>query len=143
MLDKYNKEIFDGLMKVADFNITRFDQRRNHNWKVSLGFWAAILGSATLLDTMASSIDVCPQILAAIMVWILHTYWLVKVFQADKKDKVIAFKARDIAITLLNTELKPPRFTVENEKAILDWSVRFQSITTFLLLFTLLFIINT
>ncbi len=141
-MNKSDKDKLDGLLKVADFSIARFDQRRNHSWKVSLGFWAAILGSATLLDAKVWAISLCPQILVACLVLILHTYWLVKVFDADKEDKTLAFKARDIAIRLLKTELKPPPFTIENRVLLQDWSFWFQFFTTLLLLIAILFIVN-
>ncbi len=86
-MNKLDKDQFDGLMKAADFNITRFDQRRNHNWKVSLGFWAAILGSAALLDSQEPPVALGLQILGALLVLSLHAYWLKKVFEGDKKDK--------------------------------------------------------
>jgi hypothetical protein len=67
---------------------------------------------------------------------------LARVFEGDKKDKIGAFEARDIAIGLLKTKLKVPPFTVKSEKAITDWSVQFQFTTTFVLLAAILLIIN-
>jgi hypothetical protein len=141
-MNKSDKDTFDGLLKVAEFSISRFDQRRNHSWKISLGFWAAILGSATLLDAKTPTIALCPQILGAASVLILHTYWLAKVFGADKQDRILAFRARDIAIQLLNTELQPPPLTIEKRTWYRDWGVRFQILTTILLLSTILYIVN-
>jgi hypothetical protein len=130
-------------MKVADFSIARFDQRRNHNWRVSLGFWAAILGSATLLGSGNHPVALYLQIVGACIVLCLHTYWLWKVFKGDQKDKILAFDARDIAIGLLKTKLKSPPFTVKSEKAFKDWSVLFQFATTLVLLVAILLIVNS
>lgn len=142
-MNDFDKDRFDGLMKVADFNITRFDERRNHNWKISLGFWAAILGSAALLDSHVGSVSPRFQIPGAFMVLCLHGYWLKKVFDGDKKDKIIAFKARDIAIGLLKTDLKAPPFMIEQERFWKDWSIRFQFLTTLLLLTAILLLVNS
>ncbi len=30
-----DKERIESLLKVAEFNISRFDERRNHSWKIS------------------------------------------------------------------------------------------------------------
>jgi hypothetical protein len=141
-MDKSDKETFDGLLKVADFSIARFDERRNHSWKISLGFWAAILGSATLLESKISDVPFCTQVLGASFVLILHTFWLANVFGADKKDKMLAFEARDIAIRLLKTELQPPAFTIAKATYYRDWGVWFQVGTTILLLVMILFILN-
>jgi hypothetical protein len=141
-MNKPDKDKLDGLLRVADFSIARFDQRRNHSWKISLGFWAAILGSATLLDSKSTAVPLWTQILGAGFVFIIHTFWLVNVFWADKKDKMLAFTARDLAIRLLKSELKPPNFTIDEKSVWSDWGVWFQALTTFLLLVIILYIVN-
>ena len=138
-----DKETFDGLLKVAEFNIKRFDERRGHSWKIALAFWAAIVGSGTLLVDLEERPPICAQAIMGMAFLALHSYWLFRVFHADKKDKSLAFKARDIAIALLDTELEPPPFDIEKAVVTMDWSVQFQFLTSLVLIVAVILLVSS
>jgi hypothetical protein len=137
-----DKVTFDALIELAEFSIARFDERRSHSWKVALAFWAAIIGSAALLNSKSADFTLCALIMAGAFIVLLHGFWLVQVFAADKKDKLIAFRARDLAIKLLDEDIQAPELELKDRSWHQDWSVRFQLLTTFLLVVIILIYVN-
>lgn len=133
-MEEENKVQYEALMRQAEFNIARFDARREYSWKISLAFWAAIFGSSVALKgeivQLSRDIAFVSILFGALGGGVfLHGYWLKNVFDADQKDKELAFGFRDLAIELLNTNIKPPP---KNERKcfLQDWSARFQLGTT-------------
>ncbi len=139
--------LINELMRQADFHIARFDNRREYSWKVALAFWGALIGAATLLRDR----EISPSIIliAAVAVFGLHLFWLVKVFEADQKDKLVAFNCRDISVEIINKSLEqfqrridtPPLTT--DRKVYCDWSVLFQLATTILLATAIYFLLTS
>ncbi len=66
------KEQFESLMKVAEFNIGRFDKRREFSWKIALGFWGAILGSVAVVSQLEITYSNCGVWLVGLIVIYLH-----------------------------------------------------------------------
>ena len=124
-MKEVDKRRFDALPSIADFSIARFDERRNHSRKIALGFWAAIIGSASLIRSTSLQVSLCTLVGSGAIVVLLHGYWLAKVFEADKKDKLLAFQARDLAVGLADSDLRTPELQLEKRTYIQDWSVRF------------------
>lgn len=155
-MDDKKKTEYDALMQQAEFNIHQFDGRREYSWKVTLGFWAAILGSVAVLKSELNSSSITWLILGALVIVLLHGYWLKKVFDADKDDKTFAFEFRDKAIELLNSEVPPKGWLKDvlskmsdrkekfkHREFIDDWSFQFQFFTTlFLLMAIVLFLMR-
>ena len=131
------KDQIEVLMRQADFHIERFDKRREYSWKIALAFWGAILGAVTLLkDTHPEQIHVY---IGGGLVIFLHWVWLTGVFKADQKDKLVAFKCRDICIMIINKSIRSLGEKVDtpclttHRKFWGDWSAMFQLGTTILL----------
>ena len=138
-MEPTNFDEYKALMRQADFNIARFDNRRDYSWKVSIGFWASLLGSATVVVSSELAIDEQAVYIGAFSIVFLHTLWLRGVFEANKKDKQVAFEARDIAMKL--TGMKPPTDrTVENFYK--NWSVQFQWGTSVLLTAVVVYLVS-
>lgn len=57
------------LMRQADFHIALFDKRREYSWKVTLAYWGAILGAATLLRDI--EFETCGVVIAGVIVILL------------------------------------------------------------------------
>ena len=36
---KFDKDKFESAMRIAEFSIRQFNERRDYSWKISLGFW--------------------------------------------------------------------------------------------------------
>lgn len=141
-MNKEDKVTFDALIKLAEFSIALFDQRRNHSQKLALGFWAAIIGSAALLDSDSADLPLRTLVGAGAIIVLLHNYWLAQVFKADKKDKLIAFRAKDRAIELLAEGIQTPELEIADRSWYQDWSVRFQLLTTILLVVIIVIYVN-
>lgn len=125
-----DKDKFDALMRIADFQIRQFNERRDYSWKIAFGFWGAIIGSIAVISPYRDGVSLWVLILFGVLVVIIHTLWLSSVFHADQKDKKLAFEMRNRAIKMLN--LKPPKD--ESDRGFLqDWSAQFQFEVTFLL----------
>jgi hypothetical protein len=129
-MNQKEKDDFDALMRIADFNIKQFNERRDYSWKIAFGFWGAIIGSIAVISPYRDSVSLWVLIPFGVLVVIIHTLWLSGVFHADQKDKKLAFEMRNRAIKMLN--LKPPKD--ESDRGFLqDWSAQFQFEVTFFL----------
>ena len=127
------KEKFDALMRQAEFNIKRFDERRGYSWKVALGFWGAILGTAAVFGDLKPSLFFLCLLPGTLIPIILHSFWLVNVFNANKIDKVAAFEARDAAYKHAKLKYEKPEH--KPKPYYEDWSVQFQFAVTVILSF--------
>ncbi len=128
-----DKDQFDAIMRVADFFVHQFNERREYSWRVTIGFWAAIIGSIAVIAPYRVQVDLWPKIAFGVVVICLHLGWLYGVFCADRTDKVNAFRLRDKAIVMMKVEgIEPPKFNADRS-FISDWTVRFSISTTALL----------
>ncbi len=128
-MEQKEKDKFEGLMRIAEFNIKQFNERRDYSWKIAFGFWGSIIGSIAVISPYRDNISLWAIIPFGLLVILIHIYWLASVFDADQKDKELAFEMRNRAIKMLN--LDPPKH--EDRDFLHDWSARFQFIVTCLL----------
>lgn len=118
-------------MRQAEFNIKRFDARRGYSWKIALGFWGAILGTAAVFGDLKPSLFLLCLLPGTLIPIILHSFWLVNVFNANKIDKAAAFGAMDKAYKL--AKLKYEKQEYKEIQYYQDWSVQFQFAVTVIL----------
>ena len=95
----------DHYMKLADFYISRFDNRREYEWKVTLGLWGAILGSIVVFGDKLKNIPILILSIIAVLVLFGHFLWLHFNWRANRIDKDSAFKASRKVAKLLDTKL--------------------------------------
>jgi len=126
-----DKDKFDALMRQAEFNIKRFDERRGYSWKVALGFWGAIIGTAAVFGDMQQVILLLCLLPVTSIPIMLHFYWLKNVFDANDKDKSMAYAARDAAYKLAKLKYGIPKH--DKEPYYKNWSVQFQFAVTIIL----------
>lgn len=129
-MDPKDKEKFEALMKIADFSIKQSNERRDYSWKITFGFWGAIIGSISVISPYRDKNLLCAIIFLGLFAIALHVFWLYGVFVADQKDKNLAFETRNRAIKMLNIE--PPK-DESNRGFLGDWSAQFQMAVTFFL----------
>lgn len=129
-------EIVTACLRRAEFSKDLFNTRRSYEWKISLGLWAAILGSVTVFK--GHSIPMIVGILIGVIVISVHTFlWLKPLWEKNKGDQGRAFHYVDEAVSVL---IDPSHKVTEYEKKhyrfweFLDWSVSFQITVTILLL---------
>lgn len=92
------KEQFEACMKLADYSAGRHNARRDYEWKVSLGLWAALFASAPALKGIQ------------LPIW---TIWLVPTFYA-------IFWLRGLSIANANDKSLTEHFRTEAEKIARD-----------------------
>ena len=131
-MNQTEKDQFDSLMKIAEFNINQFNERREYSWKITFGFWGAIIGSIATIAPYRTNIPTWSIILFAHLVIFLHLHWLYGTFVADKRDKKLAFDARNEAINLLKDK-KVMAPVNDDRKFLNDWSAQFQLVVTIIL----------
>ena len=91
------KVFIDACMKQAQYAFTRFDTRRQYEWKFTIGVWTLLaLGIRALMDKAPR-----PPQWAAVLVVALHCIWLRGIWVANDNDKRVAAYFRDQAESLL------------------------------------------
>jgi len=138
-------------MKQADFCAGRHDARREYEWKVTLGFWALILGAIAFLKNYISEGHKIDWRLIPIIGVGYAFLWLRGVWVANKNDQLRAFHFRDAAEqTLLDANYKllaSPVKVCGFKKwfgFLFDWAMQFQLfVTVFLLIVAYYLITNT
>lgn len=130
------------LIELAKLSASRHDERRKYEWKVSLAFWALIVG-ATLKKSALNLQNV--QAWVGIVACILYSFiWLRGVWIANDNDKMLVFHFRDEAIKRLkngNAELSdiPVKTSLNSLKFwlgfLLDWAMLFHVLVTGTLVF--------
>lgn len=103
-MERSENEAFDALMKLADFRLSRAFNRRQHEWKVTLGVWALL--AAAIVHPLPNhkywiAILVIIISLAHIFLWI-RVHWI-----TSTTDFRIAFWFAEIAEMKLNLRGSP------------------------------------
>lgn len=127
-----SKDEFEAWMKLAEFERKKFDTRREYEWKVSLGLWAAILGSFAVLKGIEIS---CWGAVVCLAVPIGHyCLWLQPLQRRNDQDDVRANGFRDNASKAIK-----PDVTLEPQIArpwYKRWSANFQAAATLALMWS-------
>lgn len=129
------KERFDASIEQAKFWYGLFDGRRNFEWKITVGFWAAILG----VTSEFAGGKITEHWLNALIIIFLHTLWLRGVWVAHENDKM---RFRHFIVEAENAYRKPniaispsPNRIKQGEARwwigfLGDWSMVFQLLVT-------------
>jgi|SRR2546421_6893355 len=125
-------ERFEACTRLAEFGATRHDGRREYEWKVTLGLWAAIVaGIATFRG------QPLPTWLGYVTIVAFAFLWLRGVWVANEKDKTLSIHYRREAEQII----REPTHAVASFTDtmpwykhafgfLLDWSMLFQVVTT-------------
>jgi hypothetical protein len=145
-LDDLARNMFDGCLKLAEYWATRYEGRRQFEWKVTLAWWGLIVlavhyvHSGVLRSLPSCQYTILSVSFALILLFSFVGLWLYPLSRANARDKEKSFAAAYSAQgILLNSEAQPKLMT--NEKVDVsvktftkDWAMRFQAFTTLLLL---------
>jgi hypothetical protein len=134
-----DKDRFDGCMKIAEFAIKNFHDRREYEWKITLGYWTIL--AAAIVSKDATKVAVRPwMVLTSTLIFAI--IWLRGVWVANSRDRSRAYHYRDAAARIL---IDPEYKLLEETQPInwrnnswwvgflADWSALFQLVTTFAL----------
>jgi len=134
------KRTFDACCQLLKHWASRHDQRRGFEWKMTLGLWTIIavgIGSHEKLQAVGWSFWAICSALA----WVGFTWgWLFQIWKANNSDKVRASHfAKQATAILARRQTEAHTFDqkdVDNSfRAFIDdWSMRYQSLITLLLL---------
>lgn len=130
-----NEQSFDRFTKLAELAAKRFDTRREFEWKIILGFWAAIMAAVYKTETLPS-VGVCRLlIVAAIVILCFILTWIRGVWIANQNDKrryeYYFAKAETAAGEQNSSNPSTARLTNADKLLfILDWNSQFQILVT-------------
>ncbi len=142
------KEKFDAMMRIAEFSIKNFQERRQYEWKITLAFWALMIGMmGIIINDKAPMLDrdVLIVLLPGIVVFFTLS-WLRGMWVANANDKSIAKSFLHDAEAVLRDESHtssgiPPKVCGLRRwfGFLEDWAGMFQAGTTALLAVALWF----
>ena len=128
-------ERFEAYIKLAEFGASRHDGRREYEWKVTLGLWAAIVaGIATFRG------QPLPWWVGPLTILMYGFLWLRGIWVSNEKDKRLSLYYRQQAEKILGHGPDIIRPLVEMGRwqwvfgFLGDWSMLFQLATTAVLL---------
>jgi hypothetical protein len=88
------------LIELAKLSLSRYDERRKYEWRVSFAFWALIVGA--MIKKKELMIPLPGQYWILIVAGVLYAFlWLRNVWVADENDKCLGFYYRDEAFSVL------------------------------------------
>lgn len=136
------KEKFDAFMRIAEFSNKNFYERRQYEWKITIAFWALMVGMIGLVIN-----DKAPMLnrevvvfLSPVIVMFFTLSWLRGVWVANADDKSIAESFLHDAEVALRDEshtssgIPPKMCGLRKWFGFLgDWAGVFQFVTTALL----------
>lgn len=100
------KEKFDAFMRIAEFSVKNFYERRQYEWKITIAFWALMVGMISLVIN-----DQAPVLnrevlvfLSPVIVMFFTFSWLRGVWVANANDKSIADRFLHDAEAVLRDE---------------------------------------
>jgi hypothetical protein len=138
------KDRIDGFMKIAEYWASRHDGRREFEWKVALGWWGLLalaiyyVHSSFLSHLRLWKYVVVAGLAVVLLLFLFVRFWLHPLWKANKFDKDKSYDAVRRAEALLNPALQPePNETDQSQRFSKDWSMRFQCLTTLVLLVVL------
>jgi len=134
-----NNERVAHCLKQSELGASRWDRRRDDEWKITLGLWAAILASGKFIAE--KQWDVPPWLPGVFGLFLLASYyfWLRGLWAANDSDKKWEFHFRNEAAAILcnpkhEVKEQPTRTKPSRRFLIADWSLRFQfGVTAFLI----------
>lgn len=122
---KPNKNSAEVLQKQVEFSYMNFDRRRSYEWKLSLALWTALSVFIALTLRGEVQIQSClikvVMAIAAILLVLLHSYFLLMLIEANSLDKKKSFYYEKALNILTNTDweiLGDPKSTELNDKMI-------------------------
>lgn len=101
------KEDIEYRIDLAEYYIRRFEGRREFEWKVTIGLWGAILGSAAVLSDYAGKLPLRITAILALAILFGHYIWLRYTWRAHRIDKNAAFSFSRSAADKLGVDLDP------------------------------------
>jgi hypothetical protein len=155
-----DKEKLDSLKSLADYWADSYERRRQVEWKVSLGFWAVILGGILKNDKLVEIWSVA-CVAWSVGLWLSYVFiWLVPIQLKNRRDKVLSYYYINQARVLLQLpllerseeagelarEIQMHDLSIQSGWYVWTWALRyysvaFHAVTTAVLLFALNFIL--
>ena len=120
------KERFDACIKLSEYGVKNFSERRKYEWKIALAFWALLVGAITFLK-----LNPMPEVkhnvfmelslfTVIVLVFGFSFLWLRGIWVANKNDKSIAHEFFSAAHKILcdPNHIPPP---VPEKLRVCDW----------------------
>ena len=92
------QELVEACMKQAEFFAKRFDQRREYQWKINIGFWGALLAGIATAKVKLPILFAIGALVAYCFMW-LRGLWV-----ASERDKRASFHFSNSATSIMAGE---------------------------------------
>jgi len=133
VIQPYDKDRFEALMRLADFHFRTWDSRRQHEqWTLSLAFWG-ILGAAGVY--LPASTSVAALIAGAVLMAFVYGRWLLNLVRSNHSDREREQAARLSALQYVEVAFKPEWLSVYKEHDDTSVKIREKQRTTAGLMF--------
>lgn len=139
-----DKEKLKGYIELYKAQLERFDKRRNIEWKVIFGAWAAIFGFTAFAENYLQIECFAISVMYASL-WLVFVRWVGGTWYANEKDKKHADVYREHIERLIGCmEETPKKYKKPKSLGFLaDWSRQVQIAgTSVLLLFSWYFLLK-
>src|SRR5262245_5775213 len=113
-----DKDRFDAFMKLADFRMDVRRERRQLQWRLSLGLWIALAGGMIAFKNL--HVRILTFLLALILLTVVlgHAYWwVIGNWWRNERDAKQVYRMLARAEELLGVDYQPPRRTWEKRVA--------------------------
>lgn len=91
-MDDEKRNRFESIFQLYDLSNKQFNERRNYEFKVSIGFWtvlvAAIAGSISLAELTSVPNGNCWLLVVAIIITFLHVLWIFGLYIVAHRDRL-------------------------------------------------------
>jgi hypothetical protein len=104
-----DKDQFDAFIKLADFRMNVRKERRQLEWRLSLGLWIALAAGMIAFENL-QGVRVPEYLLVPFLAVVVvgHAYWVVGNWWRNERDAKQAYRMIAKAEGLLNVEYRPP-----------------------------------
>lgn len=146
-MDKKDK--IDLCLKQAELAGSRWDRRRDYEWKVALLFWGGLLAASKFIREADVYIPFVFLCVGGILFVLIYTFvWLRGIWIANYNDKAWEFFFRSQAAKLLSSDsdevsTAPPKAKPPLRQFLKDYSMIFQAVMTALITFAAIAIIGS
>ena len=135
-----DKERFDACIQEADFWTGRHDQRRQFEWKVTLGLWALILSGIAYREKLGTRPWWVWVLVASVSFLLYYRFWLYPLWRRNQQDRQQGFHYANQGVEILaNANHQPTKIDYQTIDVAwttfaMDWAQFFQAAATLLLL---------
>jgi hypothetical protein len=104
-----DKDKFDAFMRLADFRMNVRKERRQLEWRVSVGLWIGLAAGMIAFKNLQIRLPEIILALFLLIVFLIHAWlWVVGNWWRNERDAMQAYRMIAMAEALLDVDYRPP-----------------------------------